>query len=74
MIKSLFSDGVTDVIDDDEIVSIIEETTNINKLTNRFLYRALKKGTKDNVTAMIIKYAPSSKSAEIISWVLGIII
>ena len=70
----LFSDGVTDVIDDDEIVSIIEETTNINKLTNRFLYRALKKGTKDNVTAMIIKYAPSSKSAEILSWVLGIVI
>lgn len=70
----IFSDGVTDVLDDDEIVSIIENTSNISKLTNRFLFRALKKDTKDNVTAMIIKYVSASKNAEILSWTLGIII
>lgn len=51
----LATDGVTDVLDDYEIWQIITEEGDENKIVDRLVSYAMERGSKDNITALIIK-------------------
>jgi protein phosphatase len=51
----LTTDGVTDVLNDYEIWQIITEEEDENKLVDKLVTYAMEKGSRDNITALIIK-------------------
>ncbi len=49
------SDGVCDVLSDDEIKRILLENESIKETVNRLIDRALENGSKDNCTALLVE-------------------
>jgi PPM family protein phosphatase len=52
----LCSDGLTDLVDDESIVSILLETTRSSDACERLVQRALDAGGRDNVTVIVAAY------------------
>lgn len=51
----LCSDGLTDMVEDDEIANILRHTTNAEQGVSELVRVALEHGGKDNVTALLIR-------------------
>jgi len=51
----LCSDGLTDMIEDDNIKEILSACPDANKAARQLVSRALKNGGRDNVTAIVVK-------------------
>lgn len=68
------SDGVTDVLDSYDIKEIIERNTRVQRISDDLVYSAINKGSRDNVTALVIQTCKkSSKLSSKIGLVLGCI-
>ncbi len=68
------SDGVTDVLDNCDIKEIIKRNTRVQRISDDLVYSAINKGSKDNVTALVIQACKkSSKLSPKIAWALGCI-
>jgi PPM family protein phosphatase len=52
----LCSDGLTDLVDDGSIASILLETTRSSDACERLVQRALDAGGRDNVTVIVAAY------------------
>lgn len=50
----LCSDGLTDMMDEQQLQEILQEESSICKLTSRLVTTAIKNGGKDNITALLI--------------------
>ena len=52
----LCSDGVTDMLTDEEICSIIDDKRDLSELVRRLVDAALEKGGVDNTTAVLLRF------------------
>jgi len=52
----LCSDGLTDLVDDGTITTLLGETTRSSEACERLVQRALDNGGRDNVTALVARY------------------
>ena len=59
----LCSDGLTDLVDDATITSVLMETTDSNEACERLVQRALDAGGKDNVTVIVAAYRLPEEAA-----------
>lgn len=58
----LCSDGLTDVVSDEEIAAITRSSRgNVRKLTDKLVKRAYKNGTADNITIVIARFDVTDK-------------
>lgn len=68
------SDGVTDVLDNGDIKEIIDRNTRVQRISDDLVYSAIDKGSRDNVTALVIQACKKTqKFSSKIGWVLGCI-
>lgn len=59
----LCSDGLTDMVEDEDIKKIIEESEDSQKGTQQLINEALKNGGKDNVTVVLVKIQKAGRFA-----------
>ena len=52
----LCSDGLTNIVDNEEIVSVLNNTQNLNEKAQKLISKANKKGGPDNISVQIIKF------------------
>lgn len=66
------SDGITDVLENDDIVKIIKSNDRVQRLSDELVFRAMEYGSKDNVTAMVIESCKKHKNINNkLSWIIG---
>ncbi|SJZ96161.1 protein phosphatase [Pilibacter termitis] len=58
----LASDGLTDMVEDDEILSILEEKQSVKETAEKLIHRANENGGADNITVLLIKFSEEEKS------------
>lgn len=58
----LCSDGLNDELSDEEIRSVLEEETWPSKARRKLIESALRRGGKDNVTALVLAFLPDSSA------------
>jgi protein phosphatase len=59
----LCSDGLTDLLDDEAIATILLETTRSSEACERLVQRALDAGGRDNVTVIVAAYEIPGQTA-----------
>ena len=58
--KRHLTDGVTDVVSDEEILRISKEHTDLESLADTLISTALENGSQDNITVLLAQYTGSS--------------
>ena len=51
----LCSDGITDMLEDDEIESILKQKKPEKAIVSELIDKAIKRGGRDNITAMVLR-------------------
>jgi len=54
----LTTDGVHDVLDDDQIARVVENGKSLSEIAERLVHAALESGSRDNCTSLVAQYLP----------------
>ncbi len=57
----LCTDGLTDMVADEEIAHLLDRDTDPRETTSALIDRALECGGKDNVTVVLVRYAMNKR-------------